>query len=252
MKLPPTILIQEDDFHNAWARAVRYLLRDGRKMTIGDASEPKPIRDICATIELTGDAIRQIEDRELHPQFPFRHVDQYCEEFTSFYMHHNIDAPENERFDYTYIERLARHAVPSEFNGMNAHINQITIMEFRLREQLESSISSNRSQAITWYPSEDGGVHPPNVIRAMPCLQRLWVRYLGDKGVEVHLTWRSRDLYTAWQVNIVAIIDMLNREVIRPNNCRIVKLVDYADSLHIYESDKDAAKQVKVVPTFRI
>jgi len=63
------------------------------------------------------------------------------------------------------------------------------------------------------------------------CLQRIWIRYLGDQSVEVHLTWRSRDLYTAWQANIVAIIDMLNR----------------ADSLHIYESDKDA-ERVKLLP----
>jgi hypothetical protein len=49
-------------------------------------------------------------------------------------------------------------------------------------------------------------------------------------------------------VNIVAIIDMLNREIIRPNNCRIVKLVDYVDSLHIYESDTEA-ERVKLLPT---
>ncbi|MEA1945281.1 MAG: hypothetical protein U9N07_08130, partial [Euryarchaeota archaeon] len=65
MKLPPTILICEDNFHNAYARAVRYVLRDGMKTTIGDLSEPKPIRDACILFELTGEAIRQIEDHEL-------------------------------------------------------------------------------------------------------------------------------------------------------------------------------------------
>ncbi|NIA12244.1 MAG: hypothetical protein GWP10_21630, partial [Nitrospiraceae bacterium] len=45
----------------------------------------------------------------------------------------------------------------------------------------------------------------------------------------------------------IAIIDMLNREVIRPNGCRIVKLVDYSDSLHIYESEK-GAERVKLLP----
>ena len=66
-------------------------------------------------------------------------------------------------------------------------------------------------------------------------------------SVDVHLTWRSRDLYTAWRANIVAIIDMLNRAVIRPNNCRIVRLIDYANSLHIYEDDT-GAEQVKPLP----
>ncbi|RLG22651.1 hypothetical protein DRN77_05805 [Methanosarcinales archaeon] len=78
-------------------------------------------------------------------------------------------------------------------------------------------------------------------------MQRIVIRYLGGDDADVHLTWRSRDLYTAWQVNIIAIIDMLNREVIRPNGCRIVKIVDYSDSLHIYESDREA-ERVKLLP----
>jgi thymidylate synthase len=224
MKLPPTILIQEDDFHNAWARAVRYVLRDGRKITIGDASEPKPIRDACMLFELTGDAIRQIEDRELHPQFPFQHIDPYCKQFTREYLSQYIEKPDQERF-------LA----------MYGDLDQMARLRKCLATQMDTRIGSNRDQVVTWQAKTDLGSASP------PCLQRIWIRYLGDQSVEVHLTWRSRDLYTAWQVNIVAIIDMLNREVIRPNNCRIVKLVDYADSLHIYESDKDA-ERVKLLP----
>jgi thymidylate synthase len=240
MKLPKTILIQKNDFHDAWAQAVRYVLHSGVPMIIGDASEPKPIRDICATIELTGNAIRQIEDRKLHHQFPFKFIDQYCEEFTRDYLADYIEKPDQERFSYLYFERLAMYG-----SGV-ASRDQIRGLEQSLSFQIKDEIPSNRDQAITWQVNTDLGSGSP------PCLQRIWIRYLGDQSVEVHLTWRSRDLYTAWQVNIVAIIDMLNREIIRPNNCRIVKLVDYVDSLHIYESDIPAAEQVKIVPTFRI
>ena len=231
MKLPPTILIQEESFHNAWARAVRYVLRDGLPITIGDATEPKPIRDACVLFELTGDAIRQIEDRELHPQFPFQHIDPYCEEFTRAYLSQYIEKPDQERFSYLYFERLA----------MYGDLDQIGRLRECLAVQIDTGIASNRDQAITWQPRADLGNTSP------PCLQCIQIRHLGDDSVEVHLTWRSRDLYTAWQVNIIAITDMLNREVIHPNNCRIVKLVDYADSLHIYESDKEAEK-VKLLP----
>jgi thymidylate synthase len=120
-------------------------------------------------------------------------------------------------------------------------LDQIRRLRERLALQMEAGITSNRDQAITWQSKIDLGNASP------PCLQRIQIRYLGDYNVDVHLTWRSRDLYTAWQANIVAIIDMLNREVIRPNNCRIVRLIDYADSLHIYESDKEA-EQVKPMP----
>ena len=233
MKLPPTILIQENDFHNAWARAVRYLLRDGRKMTIGDASEPKKIADACVLFELTGDAIKQIEDRELHPQFPFRHVDEYCKEFTREYLSQYIEKPEQERFSYIYFERLV----------MYGDIDQMKRLRNRLSLQIDAEISSNRDQAVTWIVQTDLGSASP------PCLQKVWIRHLGDRSVEVHLTWRSRDAFYAWQANIIALIDMLNREVILPNSCKIVKIVDYNDSLHIYESDGSAAERVKLVGT---
>lgn len=231
MKLPPTILISETSFHNAYARAVRYVLRDGMRMTIGDPSEPKPIRDACILFELTGDALRQIENHELHPQFPFRHVDHYCREFTREYLSKYIKKPEQERFSYLYFERLA----------MYEDIDQIKCLRERLALQKDAGIASNRDQAITWQPRTDLGSASP------PCLQRIQIRYLGNDNVDVHLTWRSRDLYTAWQANIIAIIDMLNREVIHPNQCRIVKLIDYSDSLHIYESESGAEK-VKLLP----
>jgi len=230
-KLPPTILIRENNFHNAWARAVRYVLRDGMRITIGDLSEPKPILDACVLFELTGDAIRQIEDHELHPQFPFRHIEYYCKEFTREYLSEYIKKPDQERFSYLYFEKLA----------MYEDIDQIQLLCERLGIQKDAGITSNRDQVITWQPRTDFGSASP------PCLQSIQIRYLGDDCVEVHLAWRSRDLYTAWQANLIAIIDMLNREVIRPNQCRIVKLVDYSDSMHIYESDKEA-KRVKLQP----
>ena len=254
MKLPPTILIRDTDFHSSWARAVRHILLNGIDLVIGDPEEPKSIRDSCGIIELTGEAIRQIENREIHSDFPFRHIDQYCNEYTTRWLYHNRDAPDMEKFDYTYIERLKMYEVPSEFVGMVATVDQIDGMRRGLRDSIESGISSNRCQAITWYPSIDGGVSPPDSEKAKPCLQSIFIRYLGDHQVEVHWHFRSRDLWGAWQANIVALVDMLNREVIHPNNCKIIKIVDYSDSLHIYQSDVSAAENVclvSVCPTNR-
>ena len=234
MKYSPTILIRENNFYNAWVHAVKRVLFEGRDTIIGSKKEPKPIRDVCSIIELSGDAIRQIENRELHPQFPFQHIDPYCEEFTREYLAQYIKKPDQERFSYLYFERLAIYE----------EVDQIKQLRESLAVQKDSGITSNRDQAITWQVRNDLGSTSP------PCLQRIVTRYLGCDSVDMHLTWRSRDLYTAWQANIVAIIDMLNREVIRPNNCRIVKLVDYADSLHIYHSDIEMAKKVRLLSIY--
>ena len=237
VKLPPTILIQETNFHNAYARAVRAVLRDGMRITIGDESEPKPITDACVLFELTGDAIRQIEDRELHPQFPFQLVDHYCEEFTREYLSKYIEKPDQERFSYLYFERLVMYESSAKLLN-----DQINWLRMSLEQQKKTGISGNRSQAVTWQVQTDLGSKSP------PCLQRIQIRYIGNDNVDVHLTWRSRDLYTAWQVNVIAVVDMLNREIIYPNGCRIAKVIDFSDSLHIYGSDKADAKRVKLLP----
>lgn len=231
------IVIDDTNFHNAYARAVRQVLRNGTTLKIGTKEEPKQILDTPAIIELKGNAIVQIEDRELHPQFPFRFVDQYCEEFTYEFQKKYLNANKDTlKFSYTYFDRLVNYMTKPGI------VNQLEELNNCLRIQTQTNNPSNRCQAITWQPFRDCRAGSP------PCLQRLWIRYAGDNKVSVHFHWRSRDLYTAWQANLIALIDMLNSEVIRPNQCKIHNIVDFNDSLHIYTSDMDAATKVKLVP----
>ena len=72
----------------------------------------------------------------------------------------------------------------------------------------------------------------------------MWIRYLGDHEVDVHFEYRSRDLWGAFPANLCALVEMLYREVLTPNKCEIKRIVDYSDSLHIYENDLDAARKV--------
>lgn len=217
-----TIFIEETNFHNAWTRAIRQVLMRGRDCIIGDATEPKPIKDLTSLIVLEGEAIKQIERRELHPQFPFRMIDQYREEYTYEFDH--------SKFVYTYFDRLT-----------NREVNQLNSLREGLRIQIETGIFSNRNQGVTWnIEIDDDNVSPP-------CLQRIWIRYEGNNEAKVHLTWRSRDLYTAWQANLVALVDMINREIIIPNNCKIIRIIDYCDSIHIYKSDIEQAKRVRLI-----
>ena len=245
VEFPPTILIEESvSFHNAWARAVQFVLRNGIRITIGDVSEPKIIRDACVLFELTAGAIDQIENRKLHPQFPFPHIDHYCKEFTREFLKEYVEKSKDEQFSYLYFERFVLYPYIGYTDDdllYKGYIDQIQLLRERLAVQKEIEIASNRDQVITWQPKKDLGSASP------PCLRCIQVRYLGKNNVEVHLTWRSRDLYTAWQANVIAVIDMLNREVIRPNECRIVKLTDYSTSLHVYESDGEA-REVKLLP----
>lgn len=225
MLIPPINFIESNNFHNAWVSAVKFCNHFGIPITFGDRVEPKEARDSCQLISLMGDAIAQIEAHEIHPKFPFRLVKQYCDEFTREYLEKYLKMPWNQKFTYLYLDRLVNYDC-AEY-GIT---DQLSIMKDQLQDQIEFEVLSNRCQAITWYPEQDSHSN------ACPCLQRLWIRYIGDNQVDVHYDWRSRDLISAWQVNIIALTECLNREIIWPNNCKIARIVDYSDSLHIYDS----------------
>jgi len=83
----------------------------------------------------------------------------------------------------------------------------------------------------TWIPSIDAFSESP------PCLQRIWMTLIDESSIEIHLDWRSRDLFGAWHVNLIALINMINRDIAMPLNCKIARIIDSCDSLHIYNGN---------------
>ncbi len=245
--LSPIISIEETNFHNAWAKGLKKVLKLGTDTAIGGPEERKPIRDACVLISLTKNAIKQVESRELHPQFSFRSVEHYCKAFTRDFVREYRKGNRKGKFAYLYGDRLIFWA-PIDTVEWLPTIDQLSNLRNGLAEQIDCSTMSNRCQAITWVSHIDFGADSP------PCLQRISVRWIGGddvpdaRDVDVRLEWRSRDLYGAWPVNVVGVIDMLNREVIFPNNCKIIRIIDYNDSLHIYKTDIVQAKQVNLLP----
>jgi thymidylate synthase len=227
--LPPIHEVRAQDFNQAWLQLLRNCLKSNKRITFGDVTDPKIALDTVQTIILEGDAIQQIEKRVIHPENPFKLVDQYCNEFTWPYLEKYDLKPEDDKFSYLYFDRLARY---------NGFINQLQAMRQDLTTQIATGIDSNRSKAITWQPEEDMGS------LASPCLQGIRTRHEGNLQVSVHFDWRSRDAWGAWQSNLVALVDMLYREVIDPNDCIIARIVDKNDSLHVYKRDEDAAKKL--------
>ena len=203
-------------------------------MVIGTLEDPKPIRDSCAVVELTGNAIDQIIAGDLHPQSPFRHTKEYCRTFTYDYQKEYMKKSETEKFSYTYFDRLTQRNTP---NGI---IDQLQAMKTGLKSQVDTGTPSNRNLMITWEPETDIGNSSP------PCLQCINIRYEGTDKVSVKLHWRSHDGYGAWQINMIGIINMLNKYVIFDSYCKIISITEFNDSLHIYASDLEAAKKVKL------
>jgi thymidylate synthase len=140
-------------------------------------------------------------------------------------------------FDYTYMDRFTMF--PYAFNGAKGKwdtLDQIAILK-KLLEQGNKD-ESKRLQLVTWHPLFDmESEHPP-------CLQSLWLYPTRGGEMDVHIRYRSWDWFQAAESNIIAIVDMLKREILEPCNYELRYLRAWGDNVHYYLENEDQVKRV--------
>jgi len=146
-----------------------------------------------------------------------------------------------QEFTYTYMDRFIHYPYFKGNNGIDYGYEYVMDQFEEMRLQLLQKPITRRAQIITWIPEVDQENDEP------PCLQRIWMRKLNDTDVEMHCDWRSRDLFCAWNSNYIAILYMIKKEILDPLGLKIVKLVDFCDSLHIYEANWEEAGKISMV-----
>ena len=109
----------------------------------------------------------------------------------------------------------------------------IEIINFPKIDQIEYIIRnlkekpySRRAQAITWRPLVDPFHIDP------PCLQRIYMR-VKDNKLLMQTTWRSRDLFRAWEANVNGMI-RIQKYVADQLSLEMGHYLDFSNSLHIY------------------
>lgn len=111
-------------------------------------------------------------------------------------------------------------------------INQIEYIVQKLREKPYS----RRAQAITWRPLVDPFHVDP------PCLQRIFMRIKEGKLI-MQTTWRSRDLFRAWEANVNGMI-RIQKDIADKLNVEIGHYLDFSNSLHIYGNTISETKEM--------
>ncbi len=111
-------------------------------------------------------------------------------------------------------------------------INQIEYIIQKLKEKPYS----RRAQAITWRPLVDPFHSDP------PCLQRIYMR-VKDEQLIMQTTWRSRDLFRAWEANVNGMI-RIQKYVADQLNVEVGHYLDFSNSLHIYGNTIDELKDM--------
>ena len=120
--------------------------------------------------------------------------------------------------------RVIDEKIPLEMLEL-PRINQIEY----IIEKLKKSPYSRRAQAITWRPLVDPYSDDP------PCLQRIFMR-IKDKQLLMQTTWRSRDLFRAWEANVNGMI-RIQKYVADELGVEVGHYLDFSNSLHIYGSN---------------
>jgi thymidylate synthase (methanogen type) len=103
-------------------------------------------------------------------------------------------------------------------------------------QKLKQKPYSRRAQAITWRPLVDPFHSDP------PCLQRIYMRIKDDQLI-MQTTWRSRDLFRAWEANVNGMI-RIQKYVADQLNVDVGHYLDFSNSLHIYGNTIDEVKDM--------
>ena len=237
--------IHSVSFSKAWEEAVKFVRQSPEKLIFGGGKEIKYAVDSQTTIILDEHAVRDLIRHVVHPSDPFATPNKLRE-----YVSEYSDAYDASRFDYTYYDIFRGgfeypHSVYKDCNVPDVKygvdkFNQIEALRSGLEKQIEERLSSNRNVAVLWNPV----VHTYST-KAQPCWNEVLVRWVGDGKAQIYNHFRSHDLFSAWGGNMVAMIEFLNRDVVKPCGCEIVEVIETNFSLHIYEYDLPAAMKIK-------
>ncbi len=131
----------------------------------------------------------------------------------------------------------------SEIIGLKGDILPMAILNFPRINQMEYIVNklkespySRRAQAITWRPIVDPYHDDP------PCLQRIFMRIKEGKLL-MQTTWRSRDLFRAWEANVNGMI-RIQKKVAEELGVEMGHYVDFCNSLHIYGNSINEVKDM--------
>ena len=214
----------------AWERAMNFVAKSPQRLKFGGGNEIKHALDSQVSIILDQNAIGELLNEQWHPSDPFctpERVKAYKAEYKN-----GFDAS---IFDYTYRDRLENgfcidHDMYNSYN--NYPLNQIDILREGLQKQIDEQMGSNRNIAVIFNPEIDNysGM-------AIPCWNEVLIRWEKEGYCSVHTTFRSHDLASAWNSNMLAITEFINEEICKPCGCKILYWSEHNYSLHIYEYD---------------
>jgi len=207
---PVGVLIKARTISEAWEKTVLECWNRGLEVPTEYGESAKELLGLLVLVE------KPFEEPRVHRGDLNIAIKDSLQKYYDEVLRGTLDwAVREERIHYTYHERL--------FNYPPEEIDQIGYM----LEKLGKVGFSRRAQAVTWNPKRDMWVDSP------PCLQRVWCTIRENKLI-MHTTWRSRDIFRAMHMNMLAMTE-LQKMMAERLNVDVGAYIDFTNSAHIYE-----------------
>ncbi len=221
---------------DSWETIVKHIMFYGQINNTEYGNRTKFINGISFEIEDTS--------KKWHKQDQFcsnNTINEYINQFKRDYMQKRITNAKTEKdkelvqFKYLYIDRLTKYPKIS-----SSRLDFIDQLDFLAKELKKGRFESRRLQAITWIPELD--CNEEN--KEPPCLQRIWIYPYPNKTLDIHINYRSWDIFNAYEANLNAIIWMIQEELLEPTGFKIASFKCFGDNCHIYEHNWTEALKV--------
>jgi thymidylate synthase len=242
----PVLIARGRSLAEAWERSLLDLWRNGAEArTEYDQRDEKGEYVDPPSLDCTMLMVCEEPSSEplIHRAFPggLEDLEEYRQEVLDGVKDHWVrdpDDPQDQRWEYTYHERLTRYRVPG-LHAKGEGIDQLAAVA----EKLAGAPHTRRAQAVTWQPWCDPDCYDP------PCLQSFWFRILPDAGdvwrLNLNVRFRSRDAFDAAFMNCFAFVHLQERiaaEIAERagREVRLGRYCDFSDSYHIYGKRREA------------
>jgi thymidylate synthase len=203
-----------ETIQDAWIWALRHVYNEGVLFSTEYGVKARMVNG--GLLEISNPA------QKWHPKDPFcspQRIKYYVKQFKR-------DFAGQSNFEYTYIDRLINYEGFDQLMWM--------------RDQLMADrVFSKRIQAVSWIPKVDCLKKEDQ-----PCFQRLWIFPYPDKTMDVHIHYRSWDLFKAYEANLMAFQELISDEFTGPCGYKLRGLRCFADNFHIYEDDFQSVEKV--------
>lgn len=209
-----SVLINARTVAEAWERAVLTCWKEGWEVDTEYGEKAKEVLGLLVTVE------EPFSEPRIHRGDMNVAVRGSLQKYLDEVLRGTLDRSVKEgKIHYTYHERLFNYP-PYGIDQVDYIIKKLSAVRF-----------SRRAQAVTWNPKRDMWADSP------PCLERIWC-VIRDGRLIMHATWRSRDIFRAMHMNMLAMTE-LQRMIAEKLDVEVGPYTDFSNSAHIYEKSYD-------------